>query len=254
MNRPTILTVLATMALVATSVRALAQTTPIYASQDQPTGATVRVTRAQTGPKLEIDAPTLSLSKELTATRTIVTTLRDRNESLRIEVTENAMVVTGARGRVTAPAGDVVAAERARVLVAQSPLSKRAASLIGKMDLGAATPIAPLLLTTRAFLLMANGDASGVRDLNTWMASRTRAVVRLASLPVTPQKSSTQCYDEYSNELLAAYDQFTDCMKNIKWYDPFFPVERCEVTYETRILAAFAAWMHCIGVTDPIGN
>jgi hypothetical protein len=252
MKRQTILTAMVAMVLIATSARALAQIAPAYATKDRSTGATVKVFRTPTGTRIDLDSPTVSLTKQLTTARAIVTTVHDSRESIRIEVNETGMQVTSARGQILAATGNSAAAERARALVAQSPLSKKVAELIGKMDLGMASPMTPLLLTTRAFFLSANRDASGVRDLNTWMRSRPRPDVVRVSLPIAPQKSSTQCYDEYSNELLAAYDQFDDCMKHIKWWDPFFPIERCEVTYETRILGAFAGWMHCLGLTDAV--
>ena len=44
----------------------------------------------------------------------IVTTLGDGKESLRIEVSEARMIVSGTRGKATAVAGDQAAAERAR--------------------------------------------------------------------------------------------------------------------------------------------
>ena len=90
-------------------------------------------------------------------------------------------------------------------------------------------------------------------ELKNWMkATRSRVHVVPASLPA--QKSSSQCYKEYGDELLAAYDDFVDCFNNIKWWDPFFPIQRCEIVYEARILAAFAGWMSCLGVMEPISD
>lgn len=253
MKRQTNLTVMATTVLVAMAGHAMAQT-PVLESRDRITGAFVRIYRTETGPRLELDAPAVSLTKQLSAGRVIVTTLRDGKESLRIEVSETGMLVQGTGGQVRAAAGDEAAAERARALVAKSSLTKKAATLIGKMGFGTNSSIAPLLLTTRAFLLAASKDQSGVRDLMKWMRSQAQPKAIPVALPIGAQKSSSQCYSEYSDEILAAYDDFVDCTKNIKWYDPFFPIERCEVVYESRILAAFAGWMHCLGVTDVIRN
>ena len=254
MKRQTTLITFVAIVLIAAGARTLAQTAPVYEAKDRASGAILRVVRTQAGPRIDLDSPSVSLTKQLAPNHVIVTTLHDSRESLRIEVTETGMQVTSSRGQVTAAAGDARAADRARALVAQSPLSRKVAALIGKMNLGDGSPITPLLLTTRAFFLTANDDASGMRDLMKWMDARPHQPVIRTSLPMGAQKSSTQCYNEYSSELLAAYDEFVDCYTHIKWWDPFFPVERCEVTYEARILAAFAAWMHCIGVMDPVLN
>ena len=134
-------------------------------------------------------------------------------------------------------------------------MAKRAAALIGRLSFGDSSPIQPLLLTTRAFLLAAAKDNSGLQELMAWMkAARSRTQIVPVSLPMGTQKSSSQCWKEYSDELLATYDDFVDCMNHIKWYDPFFPIQRCEVTYEARIVAAFAGWMNCLGVMEPSGN
>jgi len=243
------------VAFAAMTGEGFAQSTPLLQSTDRATGAVVKVYRTVTGPRLDVVSPSVSLTKYMGQGGVIVTTLGDGKESLRIEISEARMVVSGTRGTATAAAGDQAAAVRARDLVARSPLTKRAAALIGKMGFGDTSPVQPLLLTTRAFLLAASKDGSGMTDLKNWMKnSRTRVQVVTASLPMAAQKSSSQCWKEYGDEILAAYDDFVVCFNNIKWYDPFFPVQRCEVVYEARILAAFAGWMNCLGVLEPIGN
>jgi hypothetical protein len=158
--------------------------------------------------------------------------------------------VSGTRGTATATSGDQDSVNRAKALVAKSPLSKRAAALIGKMGFGDASALQPLLLTTRAFLLAASDDQSGVHDLMNWMKT-ARAKARTAKVGdagCTASAGPTTCWIEYTIEILAAFDEFVDCFNNIKWYDPFFPVQRCEVVYEVRILGAFAWWMGCLGL------
>jgi hypothetical protein len=244
MKKSGYLTVVFAAAFAAMTGQAFAQSTPLLQSTDRATGAVVKVYRTVTGPRLDVVSPSVSLTKHMGQGGVIVTTLGDGKESLRIEISEARMVVSGTRGNATAAAGDQAAAARARDLVAKSPLTKRAAALIGKMGFGDTSPVQPLLLTTRAFLLAASQDGSGMTDLKNWMKnSRTRV-----------QKSSSQCWKEYGDEILSAYDDFVVCFNNIKWYDPFFPVQRCEVVYEARILAAFAGWMNCLGVMEPIGH
>jgi len=245
------LTVLVAMACVAVAGRAAAQETPLIQSTDRATGAVVKVFRMPTGPRLDVVSPTISLSKHLAAGGVIVTTLRDDRESMRIEVSQTRLVVNGTRGAATATTSDAAGAAKARDLVAKSPLTKRAAALIAKMGFGENSTVQPLLLTTRAFLLTMMKDGSGMAELKQWMNNmRARTHVVPVALPAAAfaQKSSSQCWKEYGDELLAAFDDFLVCFNNIKWYDIFFPVERCEIVYEARILAAFAGWMSCLGV------
>jgi hypothetical protein len=239
-------------AFVAVAGQAFAQSKPVAESKDGATGAVVRLYRSPAGPRLEVQSASLSLTKELRANGVIVTSLADVRESLQIEVSEAGMVVSGSRGKAKAPAGDRVAAEAARALVASSPLTARAAALIGRMGFGGASPIQPMLLTTRAFLLAATMDGSGMADLMKWMKStRARTSVISVALPMGMQKPSSVCWKEYGDEVLAAYDDFVVCMKNIKWYDPFFPIQRCEIVYEARIIAASIGWGTCLGWADP---
>lgn len=244
--------------MIGISGHAFAQGAPVQEVKDRATGATVSVFRTATGPRLEIVSPTVSLTKQVGAGGVVVTTLRDSKESLRIEAREGAIAVSGSRGNVIAAAGDKVAAERAREVIARSPLTKRAATLIGKMGFGDASPIQPMLLTTRAFLLAASNDQSGLRDLMDWMKNtRTGQKVTRTALPMDDEvmdKTPSQCWFDYTQELLNAFDEFYDCFMNIKWWDPFFPVERCEVVYEVRILGAFGWWLHCLGLVEPEGN
>ena len=249
MKRTSNLTIVFAIACFAVASQALAQDKPLLQSTDRATGASVQIYRSANGPRLNVQSPSVTVEKFLAPGGVVVTNLRHGKESLRIEVTDRQMVVSGTRGRVVAPAGDQAAAERARELVAKSPLTKRATDLIGKMGFGDGTPVQPLLLTTRAFLLAASKDGSGFAELKRWMQNKRSSVsVVKVSLPVGQQKSSSQCYKEYGDELLAAFDDFIDCINHIKWWDPFWPKERCELVYEVRILAAFAGWMACLGV------
>ena len=162
-----------------------------------------------------------------------------------IEADGSTLAVTGTRGQVVVSRPAIEPAmERAKRLVAQSPLSARAAALIGQMGFGEAAALQPLLLTTRAFLLAAADDESGTRELKEWVRkARLRAqVIKHGGA----QKTPSECWKEYGDEVLAAYDDFVDCINNIKWWDPFLPVQRCEVVYEARIIGAAAWYTDCV--------
>jgi hypothetical protein len=237
---------MAVVMLVGMSGSAAAQDRLLQEARDPVSGAAVRVYRTGAGPGIEVRTDTLTLRKQLNGNR-IVTSISGGKETLVIDIAEGAIRVHGTRGSATGTADDQAGLARAKKLVAESPLAAKAAGLIGKMGLGDASAVAPLLLTTRAFLLAAADDQSGVHGLREWL----RGLRARAQVIKVGQKTPTECWKAYGDELLAAYDEFNDCMDSIKWWDPFFPVQRCEVTYEVRILGAFAWYLDCVKILEP---
>ena len=155
------------------------------------------------------------------------------------------------RGRVSATRGDEAKLTRARKLVAESPLAARAAALIGSMEFGPTSPIAPLLLSTRAFLMGFSDDASGLRQVNDWMRqARLRTRIVRASFG---ELTATECWNEYTKEAIAAWIEFEDCMNNVKWWDPF-GTTKCTLIYDLRALAAFAWWLDCSKLANLISG
>ncbi len=253
MRRRKTLMILAATALVATAAPALAlaQDRVTQQAKDPVTGALVRLYETKTGPRVVVETPAVTLRKELSG-GTVITTLTGGRESLVIEADGSTLTVTGTRGHVVVSGEDRAGLERAKRLVAQSPLSTRAAALIARMGFGDAAALQPLLLTTRAFLLAAADDESGTLELKAWVRKarmRTQVINTGGG-----QKTPSECWKEYGNEVLAAYDDFLDCINHIKWWDPLFPIQRCEVVYEVRIIGAFAWYADCVKLLGLIGG
>ncbi len=242
MERKKYLIALVAAVLVAMGSRAAAQDRLVLEGKDPATGATARVYRTATGPRIDLETPTVHLRKQLIGT-TVVTTLTGGGESLTIETDTHALTVTGRRGRVTVTEEDPRGSAKAKQFVAESPIAARAAALIAKFGFGANSPLQPLLLTTRAFLLAARDDDSGTRELTKWMEhARTRVrVVKTAG----GQRTPTECWDAYGDELVEAFTDYAECVKNLKWWDPIGE-PRCAVVYEVRIIGAFAWYMDCV--------
>lgn len=238
------LTVLAATALIALGGQAAAQDVMIQQGKDPVTGATVRVYRTNSGARLDVQADGVSIRKQLAGDK-VITAFSTRGESLVIEADRRSVSVVGTRGRVSAVGDDGEAFERAKRLVSQSPLAAKAAALIGKMGFGDLSPIQPLLLTTRAFLLAASDDDSGTRELSEWVR---RARMRVQVIRTGGgQRTPTDCWKAYGDEVLAAFDDFAECYKNIKWWDPFGEA-RCTTIYEVRIIGAFTWYTGCVSV------
>jgi hypothetical protein len=244
MKSSTNLTVLAATALIALGGQAAAQDLMIQQGRDPATGATVRVYRTTSGARLDVETKGVSIRKQLAGDK-VVTTLSSRGESLVIEADRRSVSVAGARGRVSAVGDDREAFQRAKRLVSESPLAAKAAALIGKMGFGDQSPIQPLLLTTRAFLLAASDDESGARELSEWMR-RARARVHVIRTG-GGQKTPTDCWKGYGDEVLAAYDEFAQCLHDAKWWDPFAEA-RCTTIYEVRIIGAFTWYTGCVSL------
>jgi hypothetical protein len=93
-----------------------------------------------------------------------------------------------------------------------------------------------------------------MEGLRSWMtATRSRLqgikVTDVVGCDATTNAwTPTLCWIAWCEELLAAFDELGDCLDNIKWWDPFWPIERCELFYEIRMLADWAWWLSCIGL------
>ena len=229
---------------------AAAQERLIQEATDSVTGATLRVYSTTSGPRLEVRTPKLLLQKQVSKDH-VVTTLKGSGESLTIDLARSCVSVATNRVRVVAAHTDAKPLERARQIVADSALAGRAADLIGRIGFGTHSAIQPLLLTTRAFLLTARHDDSGARDVSEYMRnlkSRDRVV------PVAMgQRTPTDCWKAYGDELVDAYTDYVECVKNLHWYDPFGETG-CAVVYEVRIVGAFTWYSGCVSLGAVIGK
>ncbi|HEX5070626.1 MAG TPA: hypothetical protein VFV78_10485 [Vicinamibacterales bacterium] len=229
---------------------AAAQNRLIQEAKDSATGATLRVYSTTTGPRLEMQTPTLLLQKQLLKDH-VVTTIKGRGESLTIDLAPSSVSVVSNQARVVAPHTDGTRLERARQLIANSSLAARAAELIGRIGFGTRSPIQPLLLTTRAFLLSARHDDSGTREVGEYM-QKLKAQGKVVPVALG-QRTPSDCWQAYGDELVNAYTDYVECVNNLKWYDPFGETG-CAVVYEVRIVGAFTWYAGCVSLGGIIGK
>jgi len=228
---------------------AAAQDRLIQQATDRETGATLRVYSTSTGPRLEMQTPALLLQKQVMKDR-VVTTLKGRGDTLVIDLGAESVSVVSNKQRVVTSTDNRAQLERARQLIANSSLAARAADLIGRIGFGPHSAIEPLLLTTRAFLMAARHDNTGARDLNTWM----RNLKKPQMVPVAlAQRTPSDCWKAYGDEVLDAYLDYVECVKNLTWYD-IFGEKGCAVVYEVRILGAFTWYSGCVSLGGIIGK
>jgi hypothetical protein len=233
-----------------TTGMASAQDRLLQEAKDAASGTTMRVFTTAQGPRLELEARGLFLTKQVAGDR-VLTTLRGGGETLSIDLAPRVMTVTTGKAKAVATIGDRAQIERARQVIARSPLTERAATIIGNIAFGQRSAIEPLLITTRAFLLAARRNEPVASDMSRWARDyRARTTVGKVSLE---QRTPSDCWKAYGDEVLDAYLDYEDCVKNLRWYDPFGE-KGCAVVYEVRIIGAFTWYSGCVSLGAVIGR
>lgn len=229
------------------AVPALAGDRLVHRAVDPASGAILRVYKTSSGGRIEVQATALTLKKEVAGDR-IITSMRDRDDEFVVAYDARTLTVSGRAGRVSARRDDRERLERARALIAGSSTARRAAALIAQLGFGDATPVQPMLLSTRVLLLAAVGDSSGVRDLSNW-ARRTRLSTQVvkASFGQQKDKTPTDCWNAYVKEAIEAWTEFEDCLKQVDWYE-FWGTPACTLIYEMRAYGAFSWWLSCVAL------
>lgn len=217
---------------------------------DPGTGAVVRVYRGLEGGSVEVQADDLRIRKHIAGGK-VVTTLSRGGDRLVIAYDRQTMSVSGPEGQVSAPRTQAAELHRAKSMVARSPLAQRAATLIGRMGFGADTPVAPVLLTTRAMLLAAADDQSGRTELARWVRQlRSRTQVIKAGLD---QKTPTECWEAYVKEAIAAAIEYEQCTAGLSWWD-VGSLLACATIYDVRAIGAFSWWLNCVSLLGAISG
>jgi hypothetical protein len=120
------------------------------------------------------------------------------------------------------------------------------------MGLGAATPVQPMLITTRLFLTSAAGKPASNQEFARW-ARAARAVTTPTTLRVGMQESQgrtpTECWNEYTKEAIAAWVEMEECvLEHRAWWD-YFGREGCAAVYDVRAIGAFSWWLKCVALS-----
>jgi hypothetical protein len=149
------------------------------------------------------------------------------------------------RGRtVTVRAGDRRQAAAMRELIERSEAMRQGIALLGRVSLGARSPIEHQLKTTRAILLAVGGYRSSVAAL--------RAMAELNSEPrvmAASYQTPTECWETYAKEAIAAAKEYEDCTDDLAWYE-VLDLAACAAIFDLRAIGAFAWWMRCVGIGD----
>ena len=210
----------------------------------------MRVFASPRGSRVELETKGLFLSKQVSGDR-VETTMRGEGEALVIDLTPRVLTVTGTKAKAVATIGDRAQIERARVVIARSPLAARAATVIGNIAFGQRSAIEPLLITTRAFLMAAQSNQPVAPAMSQWVRdARAKASVVKGSMG---QRTPSDCWKAYGDEVLAAYLDYEDCVLHLHWWDPFGE-KGCAVVYEVRIIGAFTWYSGCVSLGGIIGK
>ena len=241
----------AALVIVSPSVT-LAQERLVHHEIDRGANAIVRVFKTGSGGRIEVDTPAVTLTKSIAGSR-VVTTMRDGRDELVVTMDEKTVMVATRVSRIEAARTDRQRLEGVRSLVAASSAGRKAAELIGRLGLGSATPIQPVLLTTRLFVLAASGELDTEhRELDHWIVAATRKPVMTMTKVAFQEGQSksmtpTECWEAYTKEAIAAFMEYEDCMKNLSWWE-VIDAAACAAIYDMRAIGAFSWWLKCVAL------
>jgi hypothetical protein len=214
---------------------------------DRQTGSIVRVFKTSDGARVELESPSLKVTREAAGTR-VTTTLADTAGVVSVSYDRRTLTVKSPAGRVTATPQQAERMEQARRLVASAPVTTRAAALIDRLGFGADNPVLPLLLTTRTFLAVVTGRTEP-RDLR--FAAPAQAAPQLIRVSLAQQSSSsmtpTECWNAYAKEAIAAYKEYEDCIRDLSWWE-ILDNMACASIYDMRAIGAFTWWLKCVAI------
>ena len=221
---------------------------------DRSTGAVVRVVKTSTGNRVEVESAGLRVSRHVADSK-VTTVIRDEREELVVSFERGRLNVSSPLGRLSATTAQPRQMDAARRLIDGFPGSRKALSLITKLGFGPETPVLPLLVTTRSFLLAVTESAVSPVD-NAVFRRRVEAasgprVMKAALAQDTGKKTSdltpTECWEIYSKEAIKAYMDYEDCVRDLAWYQ-FLDLTACAAIYDLRAIGAFSWWMSCVSL------
>jgi hypothetical protein len=236
------------LAALGTPVPAAAQGKLLHHAIDRQTGSIVRVFKTGNGARVELESPSLKVTREAAGAR-VTTTLSDATGVLSVTYDRRTLTVTSPGGRVAATPQQAARMEQARRLVGSAPVTGRAAALIERLGFGADNPVLPLLLTTRTFLAAVTGRPAP-RDLRFAMPE-SPAAPRLVRVSLGQQSSGTmtptECWNAYAKEAIEAYKEYEECIKDKAWWE-ILDNMACGAIYDMRAIGAFTWWLKCVAI------
>jgi len=172
------------------------------------------------------------------------TTIQSGSDTLSIEFDLHRLVVSNGSTRVEATRDSRDRMEAARALIGRSRAAQAAAGVLGKLTIVQDSPVRLLLMSTRAMLLAAANDQSGLAELAAWTA-KARASARVVRVGLG--QSPSDCWNTYTGSVIPAYDEFQNCIKDLAWYE-WIDRDTCLMIYELRVIGAAAWYARCVGV------
>jgi hypothetical protein len=236
------------LAALGTPVPAAAQGKLLHHAIDRQTGSIVRVFKTGDGARVELESPSLKVTREAAGAR-VTTTLTDSGGVVSVTYDRRTLTVKSPAGRVTATPQQAARMEQARQLIASAPVTARAAALIERLGFGADNPVLPLLLTTRTFLAAVSGRPVA-RDLR-FALPVVSTQPRLMRVSLEQQSSSsmtpTECWNAYAKEAIEAYKEYEECISDKAWWEILDNLA-CGAIYDMRAIGAFTWWMKCVAI------
>jgi len=238
---------------IAAATAALLSASPAFAAKPAPKGIVQRVKDPGTGLEVRVqqDRPgtvsveigdrAVTVRRELRADR-LETTVTAAGEKISLTIDKNGLLVTAPHGRVRVTPAHPEAGAAVVRLLSGSPAIRRGVELLGRVNLGVASPTGQTLLLTRAFLL----SVAGERDQALAVVRTARAMLQTPRI-VDARFGPGECWDEYVKEAVACYKEFEDCMRGLSWYDVIGKTA-CATIYDLRAIGAFSWWVSCVGL------
>lgn len=153
--------------------------------------------------------------------------------------------VTAQRGRQTATLTLPATARdfaRMRKLLADSTAARTFRALSAAVGTRRTEPFFDGIVTSGALIGVLDGDARAADPLKARFAARRGAGVRQAAW----QRSTQECWDQYTRDAIPIYDDYTNCMGMQPWYD-YIGQANCQAIYTLRAEMAFSWLVACNG-------
>jgi len=219
----------------------------------------VRVTRPAPGRViLEVADATVAVRKEVTLGQSTVT-ITTPTERVVLTVRRGVLSFSGTHGR--RPIDWQAGRQNQDLLeeLGRSTAVALARDLLAQVPDGPGSFVGQSLLLTRAILEAGTGGVEALRTYYGWVSDRAassaagstdrasgRPRVILAGLEGMQLHGPDECWDLYSKEAIRIAEDFSDCTKDLEWYQ-VAQWTGCTLIYTVRAEGAMAWFIACNG-------
>ena len=211
----------------------------------------VHTRRSSTGTAIfEVRDSTVSIRKELSQLASVVTMATPRGDVVQLAIGPTGVIAETGDRESTAAADQRMSAESVMTTLRSSKAAMAARALLAKLPLDPKTPAGNALLLTRALLEASESDGRSALAHQQWAITTAApaAAVRAdgAVETVAEAEGPGDCWAEYSRYAVEVWDDYMNCLTEIRWYD-IFGEYRCEAIYVLRAELAFMGLINCWG-------